>query len=99
MGELDNFKATKEMGQGMWFLQKMLQISWTAKNSNETVMRETNSTRSLIYRIGKHQATFLDHVMRREQLELLVTTGLIEGKPNRGKKQEKMLFELKKGYM
>ena len=41
----------------MWFLQRMLQISWTAKTSNETVLREVD-TRSLIHRICKRQATF-----------------------------------------
>ena len=41
----------------MWFLQRMLLTSWTAKKSNETVLRETD-TRSLITRICKRQASF-----------------------------------------
>ncbi|GFR73502.1 UDP-glucuronosyltransferase 2A1-like [Elysia marginata] len=42
----------------MWFLRRMLRISWTEKKSNET--------------IRKRQATFLGHVMRREKLEHLI---------------------------
>ena len=42
-------------------------------------------TRSLINRIHYHQATFLGHVMRREKLEHLVTTGMIERKHSREK--------------
>ena len=32
----------------------------------ETVLREADTTRSLINRISKHQASFFGHVMRRE---------------------------------
>ena len=42
----------------------MLRISWTAKKLNETVLREDETTKSLINRIRKHQATFFDHVKR-----------------------------------
>ena len=35
----------------MWFLRRMLRISKTAKKSNETVLRESDTTRALINRI------------------------------------------------
>ena len=54
----------------MWFQRRMLQISWAAKKSNETVLQEADLTRSLINRIC--------HMMRREKLEHLVTTGMTE---------------------
>ena len=54
----------------MWFLQRMLRISWIAKKSNQTVLREADTTGSLINRIRKG----LGHVMRREKLVHLVTT-------------------------
>ena len=59
----------------MWFLQRKLQISWTAKKSSKTMLCEAG-TRSLINRISdyKSHATFYGHVMRREKLEHLVTT-------------------------
>ena len=75
----------------MWFLQRILQISWTVKKSNEIVLREVETTRSFIKRIHKCQATVFGHVMRREKLEHLVATGMIEGERSRGKRREKML--------
>ena len=55
----------------MWFPLRMLRMSWFAKKSNETVLREADITRSLIHRICKHLATYFGHVMRREKLEKL----------------------------
>ncbi|GFO29708.1 hypothetical protein PoB_005621300 [Plakobranchus ocellatus] len=37
------------------------------------------------------QATFLGHVMRREKLEHLVTTGKFERKRSRGRQREKIM--------
>ena len=74
----------------MWFLRRMLRIPWVEKKSNETVLREADTTRSLINKLRKRQATFFGHVMRREALEHLVTTGMMEGKRGRGRQREKM---------
>ena len=49
------------------------------------------ATRSLINRKRKRQATLYGHVMRREKLGHLVTTGMIEGKCSSEKLLEKML--------
>ena len=78
----------------MWFLQRMLRISRTAKKSNETFLQEAETTRSLVNRIRNCQATFFDYVKRREKLEHLVTTGMIKGKCSRGKQSGKMLDRL-----
>ena len=69
----------------MWFLRKMLRVSWTAKKSNKTVFRQADTKTFLINRILKPQAIFFAHVMRRKKLEILVTTGIIEGKTEKGK--------------
>ena len=50
------------------------------KEINETELREADTTRSLIIRTRKRQATFFGHEMRREKLEHLLTTKMIEGK-------------------
>ena len=39
----------------------------------------------------KRQATFCDHVRRREKLDHLVTTAIIKGIHSKGKQQEKIL--------
>ena len=48
-------------------------------------VREVDTTRALINRMRKRQATFFGHVMRREKLEHLVTLGIIERRRTRGK--------------
>ncbi|GFO19052.1 hypothetical protein PoB_004555700 [Plakobranchus ocellatus] len=45
----------------------MLRISWTAKKTIDTVLEEAQTTRLLISKIRKRQATFFGHVMRREE--------------------------------
>ncbi|GFN75464.1 E3 ubiquitin-protein ligase shprh [Plakobranchus ocellatus] len=56
----------------MWFLRRMLRISWTAKKTNERVLNEANKRRSLLRTIRKRQATFLGHMMRRGKVEHLL---------------------------
>ena len=70
----------------MWFLRRMMKISWMAKKSNDTVPKEAHTSRALVKKIWTvRQTTFFGHVMRREKLEHLITTGMIEGKRSRGK--------------
>ncbi|GFO10081.1 endonuclease-reverse transcriptase [Plakobranchus ocellatus] len=73
------------------FFRRMLRVPWTARKTNEEVPKETESTRSLMSRIRRRQAKFVGHIMRREGLENLVTTGRMEGKKSRGRQREKML--------
>ena len=80
----------------MWFLRRMLKVPWTMKETNENILRQAETKRSLINKIRKRQATFFGHVMRREKMEHLVTTGKIEGKRARGRQREKMLDGLAK---
>ncbi|GFR60265.1 ankyrin-1 [Elysia marginata] len=75
----------------MWFWRRMLRIPWTAIKTNEEVLNETETTRSLINRTRKRQATFVGHIMRREGLENLLTMGKLEGGRGKGRQREKML--------
>ena len=63
----------------MWFLRRMLRISWTATKSNETGLQEADTTRSLM----NVKQRFLV-MMRRVKPEHLETTGMIEGNRSRG---------------
>ena len=74
----------------MWFLRRMMKISWMAKKSNDTVLKEARTSRALVNKIRTGQTTFFGHVMRREKLQHLITTGMMEGKRSRGKQREKM---------
>ncbi|GFR70818.1 RNA-directed DNA polymerase from mobile element jockey [Elysia marginata] len=78
----------------MWFLRRMMRIPWTAKKTNEEILTEAQTTRQLMTKIRKRQAKFVSHVIRRNQLEHLVTTGKFDGKRGRGRPREKMLDSL-----
>ena len=78
----------------MWFIRRMLRISWTEKKPNENVLREGNVQRSLLKTIRKRQMEFLGHVCRRRGLEFLSLTGKVEGKRDRGKQRISFLDSL-----
>ena len=61
-----------------------------AKKSNDTVLKEAHTSRAIVNKIRTRQTTFFGHVMRREMLKHLITTGMMEGKRSRGKQREKM---------
>ena len=75
----------------IWLLRRILRIPWTQKKSNVAVSKEADARRSLINRRRKRQATFIGHAIRRDGLEHLVTTGMLEGKRGRGRQREKIL--------
>ena len=80
----------------MRITQRMLWSSWTAKKSNDTVLREADTTKWLINWIRKRQTTFLGHVMRRKKPEHHERTGISEAKGSRGNQCEKTFERLTK---
>ena len=82
----------------MWFLRRMLRIPWTARVTNDDCLKQANETRTLYTTIRQRQTAFLGHVMRREALENIVTTGKIEGKRGRGRPREVMLDGLRRWH-
>ena len=71
--------------------QKNASNSMDSKKTNQEVLKEAVTERSLLNRIRKRQATFFGHVMRREKMEYDITTGMLEGNRSRGRPREKML--------
>ena len=78
----------------MWFIRRMLRISWTEKKPNVNVLREGNVQRSLLKTIRKRQMEFLGHLCRRRGLEFLSLTVKVEGKRDRGKQRITFLDSL-----
>ena len=75
----------------MWFLRRMMKIPWTAKKTNAEVLIDAGVKRSILSNIRGRQSRFLGHVLRRTQLEHLITTGKIKGRRDRGRQREKLL--------
>ena len=78
----------------MWFLRRLLRISWKEKKSNEVVLKEAGVGRSLIRTIRKRQMQFLGHLNRHKGLEHLALTGKLEGKRGRGRPRATYLENL-----
>ena len=78
----------------MWFYRRMMRISWTEKRTNEDILKEANMSRALMKSIRKKQSSFFGHIMRREKMEYIVTTGKIPGRRDRGRQREKILDSL-----
>ena len=51
----------------MWFLRRMLRVSWTEKRTNLEILNTASSTRKLMNNIKRRQAEFLGHVMRERE--------------------------------
>ncbi len=80
----------------VWFLRRMLRISWTAKITNVEVHRRTGTNKVLIKDIVRRQMSFLGHVIRKDDLENLVVTGYIDGRRDRGRQRETFMTYLEK---
>ena len=63
--------------------------------TNEEVLRRAKTKRWIIQTIAKRQVSFFGHVMRKEKIEQLVTTGKIIGKRSRGRQLRKSTDQIK----
>ena len=80
----------------MWFLRKMQRISYTEHVTNVEVLRRAHTTRKLMNEMVNRQVKFYGHVMRKDKIENLVSTGYVEGKRARGRQRETHLTYLQK---
>ena len=71
----------------VWFLRRMLSISWLDRMTNDMVLRKAGTRRELIKMITMRQMRFLGHVNRKEKIEYLAMTGKIAGKRARGRQR------------
>ena len=71
--------------------RRMLRISWKYKVTNVEVYRRMNTSTSLLIHTVHRQLTFLEHILRKGELENLVVTGFVDGKRDRGRKRETFL--------
>ena len=83
-----NKEIEKELEEAeMWFIRRMMRISWTEKRSNKSILKEIDTERPQIKTIRKRQLEFLGRIYRHKGLEHLANTGKIEGKRSRGRQR------------
>ena len=65
----------------LWCWRRLLRISWTARRSNQSILKEINPEYSLEGLMLKLQLQYFDHLMRRAiSLEKILMLGKIEGR-------------------
>lgn len=93
---LNRAQTSKLEAAEMWFLRRILKISWTERITNEEVLRRAKIKRSLIPTIREKQMKFFGHIFRKQSIEHLILTGKISGKKGRGRQRLMYLESLKK---
>ena len=70
-------------------LEKTLRVPWTARRSNQSILKEINPEYSVEGLMLKLELQYFDHLMRRaDSLEKILILGKIEGK--RRREQQRM---------
>ena len=59
----------------MWFVRRILKISWTERKTNEEVMEMSGYKRTLLRHIRKRQLNFFGHIIRADGLEKQLLCG------------------------
>ena len=67
----------------MWYIRRIMRISWTEKKSHEEVMEMAGYKRSLLKTIRKRQLQFFGHINRADGLEKQILSGKICGTQSR----------------
>ena len=78
-----------------WLYRKMLRISWKDRITNDEVYCRMGTGKSLLGNIVR-QLSFLGHVLRKDDLEKLEVTGVVDGKRARGRQRKAFLTHLGK---
>ena len=69
----------------LWCWRRLLQVPWTARRSNQSILKETSPECSLEGLMLKLKIQFFGHLMRRtDSLEKILMLGKTEGRRRRG---------------
>ena len=76
----------------LWCWRRLLRAPWTARRSNQSVLKEISPERSLEGLMLKLKLQYFGHLMRRaDSLEKTVMLGKIEGRRRRGQQRIRWL--------
>ena len=76
----------------LWCWRKLLRVSWTARRSNQTILKEISPECSLEGLMLKLKLQYFGHLMRRaDSLEKTLMLGKIEGRRRRGQQRMRWL--------
>ena len=76
----------------LWCWGRLLRVPWTAKTSNQSILKETTPGISLEGMMLKLKLQYFGHLMRRvDTLKKTLMLGRIEGKRRRGRQRMRWL--------
>ena len=76
----------------LWCWRSLLRVLWTARRSNQSILKEINPEYSLEERMLKLKLQYFGHLMRRADfLEKTLMLGKIEGRRRRGRQRMRWL--------
>ena len=79
----------------LWCWRRLLRTPWTARRSNQSILKEINPEYSLERLILKLQLQYFGHLMRKaDSLEKTLMLGKIEGKRRRGQQRMRRLDDI-----
>ena len=79
----------------LWCWRRLLRVSWTARRSNQSILKEISPGCSLVGLTLKLQLQYFGHLMQRaDSFEKTLMLGKIEGRRGRGRCRMKWLHSI-----
>ena len=76
----------------LWYWRRLLRVPWTARRSNQSILKEISPECSLEGLMLKLKLQYFDHLMRRaDSFEKTPMLGKIEGRRRRGRQKMRWL--------
>ena len=76
----------------LWCWRRLLRVPWTARRSNQSILKEISPEYSLEGLMSKLKLQYFGHLMRRtDSLEKILMLGKIEGRRRRGRQRMRWL--------
>ena len=85
-------KLSAEDAFELWYWRRLLRVPWTARRSNQSILKEISPGCSLERLMLKLQLQYFGHLMRRvDSLEKTLMLGVIGGRRRRGQQRMRWL--------
>ncbi|GFS12393.1 endonuclease-reverse transcriptase [Elysia marginata] len=80
----------------MWFYRRILRVKWTDKRTNESVLKELKTERTLFNLINARKLKYVGHALRNHRTSLMNTVceGRLNGRRRKGKPPMSLLTNL-----
>ena len=76
----------------LWCWSRLLRVPWTARRSNQSILKEISPEYSLVGLMLKLKLQYFGHLMQRtDSLEKSLRLGKIEGRRRRGRQRKRWL--------